>query len=162
MSSFVPNWRQPVGHALMHAGSRPDLTRSTHSVHLAILPVLAWNFGTSKGQPVAQKPQPMHASGLTSTMPFSYWTIAPGAGQAASHALQPMQVVVSMNFETTGSWRIPGAPPQRDAEERRISRLWAAMAVLLRLLELDEEGLVLRRPGVRVTGGRRQQVGQRP
>src|SRR5438876_177434 len=124
MSSFVPNWRQPVGHALMHAGSRPDSTRSTHSVHLAILPVLAWNFGTSKGQPVP--------------------------------------VVVSMNFETTGSWRIPVAPPQRDAEERRISRLWAAMAVLLRLLELDEEGLVLRRPGVRVTGGRRQQVGQRP
>src|SRR5438093_7754958 len=81
---------------------------------------------------------------------------------ATSHALQPMQVVVSMNFETTGSWRIPVAPPERDAEERRISRLWAAMAVLLRLLELDEEGLVLRRPGVRVTGGRRQQVGQRP
>ena len=83
MSSFVPNWRQPVGQALMHAGSRPDVTRSTHSVHLAILPVLAWNFGTLKGHPVAQKPQPMQASGLTSTMPFSYWTMAPGAGQAA-------------------------------------------------------------------------------
>ena len=54
MSSFVPKFRQPVGHALMHAGSRPTSTRSTQSVHLAIFPLLAWNFGTSNGQPVAQ------------------------------------------------------------------------------------------------------------
>jgi hypothetical protein len=54
-------------------------------VHFAILPVFSWNFGTSKGQPVAQYPHPMQASGLTSTIPFSYWTMAPGAGQAARH-----------------------------------------------------------------------------
>src|SRR5215468_717061 len=82
MSSLVPNCRHPVGHALTHAGSMPTLTRSTHSVHLAILPVLAWNLGTSNGHPVAHRPQPMHASGLTSTMPFLYCTIAPGAGHA--------------------------------------------------------------------------------
>jgi len=34
MSSFVPNLRQPVGHALMHAGSSPSPTRSEQSVHL--------------------------------------------------------------------------------------------------------------------------------
>src|SRR5207245_5686902 len=83
MSSLVPNCRPPVGQALMHAGSTPTETRSTQSVHLAILLVLAWNLGTSKGQPVSQYPQPMQASGLTSTIPFSYCTIAPGAGQAA-------------------------------------------------------------------------------
>ena len=54
MSSFVPKWRQPVGQALMQAGSRPTETRSTQSVHLAIFPVFAENFGTSNGQPVAQ------------------------------------------------------------------------------------------------------------
>src|SRR5215472_4642973 len=85
MSSLVPNCRQPVGQALMHAGSRPTETRSTQRVHLAILPVVAWNRGTSKGQPVSQYPQPMHCSGLTSTMPLAYWTMAPGAGQAARH-----------------------------------------------------------------------------
>ena len=40
MSSFVPKWRQPVGQALMHAGSRPTDTRSTQSVHLRHLPGL--------------------------------------------------------------------------------------------------------------------------
>src|SRR5262245_36661987 len=170
MSSLVPNCRHPVGHAFTHAGSMPTATRSTHSVHLAILPVFWWNRGTSNGQPVAHRPQPMHASGLTSTMPFSYCTIAPGAGDAlrqpgsaqcmhwswlishasapsrsssrnlirfqklassvgivwyvpvccvltscrsfhsrhaTSHALQPMQVVVSMNLETVGRMRMP-------------------------------------------------------
>ena len=34
MSDFVPKWRHPVGHALMHAGSRPASTRSEHNVHL--------------------------------------------------------------------------------------------------------------------------------
>ena len=83
MSSLVPNCRQPVGQALMQAGSMPTDTRSTHSVHLCILPVLAGKRGTSNGQPVAHSPQPMQASELTSTMPFSYCTIAPGAGHAA-------------------------------------------------------------------------------
>src|SRR6516165_1721625 len=83
MSSFVPKWRQPVGHALMQAGSRPTETRSTHNVHLAILPVVREKRGTSNGHPVSQYLQPMHWSGFTSTMPFAYWTIAPGAGQAA-------------------------------------------------------------------------------
>ena len=85
MSSFVPKCRQPVGHALMHAGSSPTETRSTQSVHLAILPVVCENRGTSNGQPVSQYLQPMHWSGFTSTIPFSYWTIAPGAGQASRH-----------------------------------------------------------------------------
>jgi len=67
----------------MHAGSRPTDVRSMHSVHLAILPVLAWSLGTLNGQPVSHSPQPMQASGLTSTMPFAYCTIAPGAGHAA-------------------------------------------------------------------------------
>src|ERR1700737_2328011 len=85
MSSFVPKLRQPVGHALMHAGSRPTATRSTHNVHFAILPVFAENFGTSNGQPVEQYLHPMHFAGSTSTMPFAYCTIAPGAGQASRH-----------------------------------------------------------------------------
>ena len=40
MSSLVPNWRQPVGQAFTQAGSRPTPTRSTQSVHFAILPRL--------------------------------------------------------------------------------------------------------------------------
>src|SRR3984893_7678963 len=85
MSSVVPKLRQPVGQALMHAGSRPTATRSTQRVHFAILPVFAENFGTSNGQPVEQYLQPMHFSGSTSTMPFEYCTIAPGAGHASRH-----------------------------------------------------------------------------
>src|SRR5664279_2142363 len=54
MSSLEPKCRQPVGQAFTHAGSRPTDVRSTHSVHFAIFPVFAWNFGTSKGQPVSQ------------------------------------------------------------------------------------------------------------
>ncbi len=34
MSSLVPKCRQPVGQALMQAGSSPAPTRSEHSVHL--------------------------------------------------------------------------------------------------------------------------------
>src|SRR6478672_10379512 len=180
MSSLVPNCRQPVGHALMHAGSRPTVVRSTQSVHLAIFPVVAWKRGTSNGQPVSQYPHPMHRSGFTSTIPLAYWTIAPGAGQAsrhpgssqcmhwslrmshamppskscslkrirfqkfasrvgrvwyvpvcvvatvprsfhswqaASHALQPMQVLVSMYLETTGMLRIPVFDPHTEADE---------------------------------------------
>ena len=82
MSSLVPKCRQPVGQALTQAGSRPTWTRSTQSVHLAILSVRAEYRGTSNGQPVSHILQPMHASGFTSTMPFSYCTMAPGAGQA--------------------------------------------------------------------------------
>ena len=74
--------------------------------------------------------------------------------QATSHALQPMQVEVSMSFETAGSERRPVPLPQTEAEERRISRFWYAMAASSRLLDLHEEGLELRRPGVRVDGRR--------
>ncbi len=66
----------------MQAGSMPTDTRSTHSVHFCIFPVLAEKRGTLNGQPVSHSPQPMQASGLTSTMPFSYCTMAPGAGHA--------------------------------------------------------------------------------
>ena len=52
-------------------------------MHLAIFPVVAENLGTSKGQPVSQYLQPMHWSGFTSTMPFAYCTMAPGAGHAS-------------------------------------------------------------------------------
>ena len=45
MSSLVPKWRQPVGQALMHAGSRPTETRSTQSVHLDIFPVVCGEAG---------------------------------------------------------------------------------------------------------------------
>ena len=54
MSSLVPKCRQPVGQALTQAGSSPTETRSTHSVHLAIFPVVFENRGTSNGQPVSQ------------------------------------------------------------------------------------------------------------
>ena len=43
-----------AGQALTQAGSSPTVTRSTHSVHLAILFVFALIFGTSNGQPVSQ------------------------------------------------------------------------------------------------------------
>src|SRR5262249_27397292 len=77
--------------------------------------------------------------------------------QAASHALQPMHVVVSMYLETVGTVRMPVWLPQTDAEERRISRVCVLM-VASRLLELDQERLELGRPGVGVHGGRRQEV----
>ena len=41
MSSLVPKCRHPVGHALTQAGSSPTCTRSTQSVHFAILSVRA-------------------------------------------------------------------------------------------------------------------------
>src|SRR5262249_56550862 len=52
MSVLVPNCRHPVGHAFTHAGSRPTLVRSTHIVHLAILPVDASHRATSHTPPV--------------------------------------------------------------------------------------------------------------
>src|SRR5512138_972416 len=80
---------------------------------------------------------------------------------AASQALQPMHVVVSMYLETVGTLRIPERLPQTEAEERRISRVCTLMIVLpSRLLDTDEESLVLRRPGVRIHRGRSQRVGQ--
>src|SRR5713226_10735452 len=107
ISSLVPKCRQPVGHALTQAGSSPTWTRSTHSVHFAILSVRAAYRGTSKGHPVSHILQPMQASGFTSTMPFSYCTMAPGAGHAlrrirAVHALvlahQPGEVPVRLDL----------------------------------------------------------------
>ena len=41
--------------------------------------------GMSNGHPATQYWQPMHFSWLKSTMPLVYWTMAPGAGQAARH-----------------------------------------------------------------------------
>src|SRR6185295_5545051 len=70
---------------------------------------------------------------------------------------------VSMNLETTGRWRSPVLLPQTEAEERRISSPWMATGPPPSgLLDADEESLVLRRPGVGVHGGWREQVGQRP
>src|SRR5579863_2220775 len=62
MSSLAPKWRQPVGQDLMHAGSKPSLTRSTQSVHLNIFLVAGLNLGISNGQPLTQYPQPMQFS----------------------------------------------------------------------------------------------------
>ena len=47
---------------------------------------------------------------------------------AASHALQPIQVDVSMYFETVGSVRIPVVVPHIDAEECLISSVCEAIA----------------------------------
>src|SRR6266498_4178066 len=82
--------------------------------------------------------------------------------QAASQALQPMQVVVSMYFETVGTLRIPDRLPRTEAEERRISRFWLMIVLPSRFLEFDQEGLELGRPRVRIHRGRRQQVGEWP
>src|SRR5262245_30047178 len=82
---------------------------------------------------------------------------------AASQALHPMQVVVSMYLETTGTVRMPEWLPHTDAEERRISRACVVLIVvpLSCLIELDEERLELGRPSVGVHGGGRQEVGER-
>src|SRR3954466_6118799 len=85
MSALVPNFRHPVGHDLMHAGSRPCPTRSEQSVHLYTFFVDELNFGMSKGHPDTQYWQPMQFSCWKSTMPFVYWTMAPSAGQARRH-----------------------------------------------------------------------------
>src|SRR5271156_3334639 len=82
ISDFVPKCRQPVGQALMQAGSRPAPTRSEHNVHLCTFLVSELNFGMLNGQPVTQYSQPMQCSCWKSTMPLEYWTIAPSAGQA--------------------------------------------------------------------------------
>src|ERR1022692_2336556 len=91
MSSLVPKCRQPVGHALMQAGSRPAPTRSEQSVHLYTFFVLGLNFGILKGQPETQNWQPIQFSCWKSTMPLEYCTIDPSGGQAsgifAVHAL---------------------------------------------------------------------------
>src|SRR5262249_5689914 len=82
--------------------------------------------------------------------------------QAASQALQPMHVDVSMYFETTFAVRMPLKLPRTEAEERRISRFCVLISLLLScLLELDEEGLELGRPRIGVHGRRSQQVRER-
>src|SRR5271156_6084995 len=59
ISSLLPKCRQPVGHALMQAGSRPAPTRSEQSVHLCIFLVSGLSLGILNGQPVTQYSQPM-------------------------------------------------------------------------------------------------------
>src|SRR5205807_6439712 len=90
---------------------------------------------------------------------------------AASQALHPMQVVVSMYFDTGTACRIPVRVPHIEAEERVISSDCAVIVVsqalylkpcLSSLVEPDQEGLVFRRPGVRVSGGGSQEIRQRP
>src|SRR5438094_6438581 len=81
--------------------------------------------------------------------------------QAASQALQPMQVVVSMYLETVAAVRMPDRLPRTEAEERRISRFWLMIVLLSRFLDPDQERLELRRPGIRVHCRRSQQVGER-
>src|SRR6266850_7902475 len=81
ISDFVPKCRQPVGQALMQAGSSPTPTRSEHNVHLKTFLVSELNFGMLNGQPVTQYWQPMQFSWWKSTMPFVYCTMAPSAGQ---------------------------------------------------------------------------------
>src|SRR5208283_2855333 len=83
ISSLEPNFRQPVGQALMHAGSSPSPTRSEQSVHLYTRLVAGLKRGILKGQPETQNSQPMQFSWLKSTMPLAYLTMAPSAGQAA-------------------------------------------------------------------------------
>src|SRR5581483_12433341 len=73
-----------------------------------------------------------------------------------------MHVVVSMYLETVTPLRNPVFDPHIVAEERRISSACSLIAASSRFLELDEERLVFRRPGVRVTGGRGKEIGQRP
>src|SRR6202522_3773681 len=72
ISVLVPKCRQPVGQALMQAGSRPTDTRSLHNVHLKTLRDGGSNFGMLKGQPVMQYPQPMQFASWKSTMPLAY------------------------------------------------------------------------------------------
>src|SRR6266849_1087561 len=51
MSSLLPKWRQPVGQALIQAGSNPAPTRSEQSVHLWTFLVSGLSFGILNGQP---------------------------------------------------------------------------------------------------------------
>src|SRR6266496_1262324 len=83
MSSLDPNFRQPVGHALMQAGSSPAPTRSEQRVHLYTRLVEGLNFGILNGQPEMQNSHPMQFSWLKSTIPLAYFTMAPSAGHAA-------------------------------------------------------------------------------
>src|SRR5437870_6991638 len=80
---------------------------------------------------------------------------------AASHALQPMQVVVSMYFETTSFVRRPVLDPHIVAEERLTSSACSLIVASSRLLQIHEERFVLRRPDVRVAGRRREEIRQR-
>src|SRR5439155_22794886 len=81
--------------------------------------------------------------------------------QAASQALQPMHVVVSMYLETTGFSRKPVLVPHMAAEERLISSACTVMIASSRLFQVYQERFVLRRPGVRIADGRRQEIRQR-
>src|ERR1700730_13964701 len=72
ISSLLPKCRQPVGQALMHAGSSPAPTRSEQSVHLCTFLVSLLNFGMLNGQPVKQYRQPMQFSCWKSTIPLEY------------------------------------------------------------------------------------------
>src|SRR5271166_4033518 len=85
ISSLLPNCRQPVGQALMQAGSNPAPTRSEHKVHLKTFFVDGLSLGMLNGHPVTQYSHPMQCSSLKSTIPLAYCTIAPSAGQDARH-----------------------------------------------------------------------------
>src|SRR6186713_2164040 len=71
-----------------------------------------------------------------------------------------MQIDVSMYFATVGTLRVPEIPPMSAAEERRISRSWT-LTLTSHFLDLDEEGLVLGSPDVRLEHRGRQEVRER-
>src|SRR5690348_6154385 len=73
-----------------------------------------------------------------------------------------MQVVVSMYFATVSFVRSPVFVRHIDAEVRLISSACSLIVASLRFLELDEECLVLRRPGVRIARRGRQEIRERP
>src|SRR5216683_1717943 len=92
----------------------------------------------SKGQPVSHILQPMHASEFTSRPGMVWYVPVCVVGticrsfhswHATSHALQPMQVEVSMSFETTLRLRSSVFDPQTLADDCRTSNASAFMTL---------------------------------
>ncbi len=61
----------------------------------------------------------MHWSGLTSTMPLAYWTMAPGAGQAARHPGSSQCMHWSLRISQT-------MPPSKSRSLKRIRFQYSA------------------------------------
>src|SRR3984885_9226843 len=82
---------------------------------------------------------------------------------ATWQALQPMHLLVSMSLATVPvyDWRTCGSGVVV-AERRAMSRDCSAIVIPLDLLDLDQEGLELRRLRVAIADKRRQCVGKVP
>ena len=90
--AMEPDWMAPVGQISSHAlGISKGLSFPGvwQKLHFSIFPAEADNCGALKGHAHAQKPQPMHLFGSTTTIPSSARFVIAVTGQAVRQGASP-------------------------------------------------------------------------